>query len=123
MRQQKHTPGPWEVDDSTEYKLTIVAPWNEKVKPEKDSGYGDYRGLHVCYIEHQNDNPCVSKKQAQSNANLIALAPTLLENCRGMLQCICDYNEGKDQEVNGWIREWQKIIFQAEGKCYEAKEV
>jgi len=66
-----HTKGEWKVNKASESKITIVSPWNNEVKPGESSGYGDYRGLHICYLEHQKDNPCVSEKQAEANAKRI----------------------------------------------------
>lgn len=40
----------------------------------------------------------------------------LLEACKEMLQCVCDYNEGKDAEVNDWIKSWSEIVAKAEGR-------
>lgn len=75
------TEGPWSVSDTEDYRLLVVAPWSMRVRPESASGYGDYRGLHIASIQHQNDNPCVSKAQAVANARLIAAAPDLLAAC------------------------------------------
>lgn len=44
---------------------------------------------------------------------LCASAAQLLEICDEMLQCVCDYNEGKDWEVNEWIKNWDNIISKA----------
>ncbi len=78
----KHTPGPWKIDDDKDCTLTIVAPWSADVKPASAVGYGDYLGIHIAKIDHQNDNACVSKNQAIANAALIAAAPDLLVACR-----------------------------------------
>lgn len=82
---QTHTPGPWYVSDFDHDALDVVASWSDKVKSATASGYGDYRGIIVCNLHHQNDNPCVSKAQAEANARLIAAAPELLEALEGIV--------------------------------------
>jgi len=69
-----HTPTPWKADEATEYQITIVAPWSAQVTPETKDGMGDYRGIHICALQHQYDNPCVSLGTARANAALIVRA-------------------------------------------------
>ena len=56
----------------------------------------------------------------QANAEFICKAVNshyeLLEACKEMLQCVCDYNEGKDTEVNDWIKSWSQAIAKAEDR-------
>ena len=116
MDGMKHTPGTWVVDSSTEYRLIICAPWSEKVKAGEASGMGDYRGIHVAYIDHQYENPCVALLQATANAHLIAAAPNLLAyaECSAALDCArCDprYDPHAVLFRHGWNVEEDPSVF------------
>ena len=87
----EHTTGPWYVDDgSSEHFITIHRAWDKDVRPENDAGagMGDYRGVLIATLEHQNDNPIVPKSRALSNAILISAAPELLTALEHALQII-----------------------------------
>ena len=103
----QHTPGPWKIHDDNENTLDVIAPWSTTVRPESASGYGDWRGITVSTIRHQDDNPCVSKDQASANAALIAAAPELLEALKA-LRNWCD------EEINGAPPEYRRIMGRAD---------
>lgn len=82
------TPGPWKSTENDELHVGVVAPWSETVSPKTQPGLGDFRGIHVCEIIHQNDNPCVSKAQAVANMEFIAAA-----NPAAVLELIADRDQ------------------------------
>ena len=69
-----HSPIPWRVHDDGATRLTVCSPWTATHRAGDSSGYGDYRGIHVAVIDHQGDNPCVSKATALANASFIVRA-------------------------------------------------
>ncbi|NBJ13301.1 hypothetical protein [Microvirga arsenatis] len=91
-----HTPGPWKFEDWDGYTLCVYAPWSDTVTPNA-SGYGDYRGIYICKIEHQNSNECVSKAQAVANARLIAAAPTLLAERAAFAERVKELEAARDE--------------------------
>jgi hypothetical protein len=106
---QAWTPGPWAIDDNDQYSILIVSPWSTTVRPEKDSGYGDYRGAHVCELHHQNSNPCVSKEHAEANARLISKAP---EMAAALLQIFNDAGDCTCPQCTN-IRKAERILREA----------
>lgn len=68
---------------SEEYKINIVSPWTENVKPEATPTFGDYRGAHICEMHYNTGVP--TKEQALANANLIAAAPELLKRLQYLI--------------------------------------
>ncbi len=73
--------GPWEVSvDEESARITIVAPWSDRVRPANTATFGDYRGAHICHIDYVSATGSVpSKEQAMAHAKLIASIPLFLE--------------------------------------------
>ena len=101
----KHTPAQQNVGKHTPGEWIVGAMGNEVFT-------GDGKATICQCVEHDKR----THLRSQANARLIAAAPDLLEACKEMINLICDYNQGEDYEVNGWIKEWGNIVKKAEGK-------
>jgi len=97
----KHTPGPWQVNDSTENDddttLTIFAPADE-VEIATMSAY---------------ENGCECFSEIRANSHLIAAAPAMYEALQEALKCIEKHVPKTEFAPRQWIRE---VLAQAEGK-------
>ncbi len=105
----KHTPGPWAVNDSTENDddttLTICAPADE-VEIATMSAY---------------ENGCECFSEIRANAHLIAAAPAMYEALQWAKQYLRmpDFHPDNSYNSEGWARDYNKLIdtiSQAEGK-------
>lgn len=105
----KHTEGKWEVNEDSPYKIVVVSPWSDKVKPGNTPTFADYRGAHICYIEFNTGVP--TKAQAEANARLIAAAPELLEALKEALK---DYDPA--ESWGSVIDKGLRAIAKAEGE-------
>jgi hypothetical protein len=60
----KFTKGEWKVNESTPNEITIISPWSDKVRPESESTFGDYRGAHICSMQYI-DGDAIPKDEIQ----------------------------------------------------------
>jgi len=101
MNTPNHTPGPWQVNDSTENDddttLTIFAPADE-VEIATMSAY---------------ENGCECFSEIRANSHLIAAAPAMYEALQEALKCIEKHVPKTEFAPRHWIRE---VLAQAEGK-------
>lgn len=76
----KHTPGPWRVDETK--ALGAYGVWTEYATHPGDDGAG--YPSKICSVLQGGDRR-ISREQRDANAALIAAAPDLLEACRKIL--------------------------------------
>ena len=100
----KHTPGPWQVNDSTENDddttLTIFAPADE-VEIATMSAY---------------ENGCECFSEIRENAHLIAAAPAMYEALKEWCDYYAAYNPIRDKRIEPFIQLTRKALAQAEGR-------
>lgn len=78
MSEQKHTPGPWEVDDHAG-RLEIVGRPTWKCR--RFGVDGEWR---VATIDDLSEDQDGAESETQANASLIAAAPELLDALKAM---------------------------------------
>jgi hypothetical protein len=107
----KHTPGPWKIDESIDYAVSVHAPWSDKVKAGNTPLFGDYRGGIICEMHYNSGVP--TKEQALANAKLIAAAPELFEALCYAIKFIELCPKLDEEDKPRGLEKWQGIINKA----------
>lgn len=100
MKNTKHTPGPWEVDE-----LNNTTVWGKKQR-------------FNMLVAKCGDAQIILQEEAEANARLIAAAPELLEACKKVKSDLFQYEGGRlsQQDLLNNIESLGKAIAKAEGK-------
>lgn len=103
MNKNRHTPGPWEVDDANpEMVFTTYGA--------DDSGMRQY----ICDCEGTGSYETTPQSEYEANARLIAAAPELLEACKEALEQIQHDNEElaglKAYAAEMGVGEWEAFM-------------
>ena len=103
MKETKHTPGPWDVQDVFEGRIPIDAP-------QKSTGYDG--ATEICLVSAEDD------ERQGANARLIAAAPDMLaalEKCVSLLNRIQESEDGPLPMPWPEIQEAEAAISKARG--------
>jgi hypothetical protein len=106
--ENKHTPGPWEKDYSSEDGIYI--------RP-KGTGY------QIALVEARSYRMEKYGSSVEADANLIASAPTLLKACEEALKCFeAQYLvEGRELDKSVIVRILREAISSSKGEAKNAK--
>lgn len=114
--------GQWEVSvDEESARITIVAPWSDKVRPAKTATFGDYRGAHICHIDYVSSEGSVpTKEQALAHAQLIKSAPLLLEKLEDAANALSNAQGEWACVDSAFAPEWTHELKNVESEIREA---